>query len=42
MESPTSVKSLPVEPGIPLQMESLVDGFIAVSDSDLLNWSNEV
>jgi len=42
MESATSVKSLPVEPDVPLQKGSLVEGFIAVPDSDLLNWSNEV
>jgi hypothetical protein len=42
MESPTSTKALPIEPDIPLQEGSLLDGFIAVSDSDLLDWSNEV
>jgi hypothetical protein len=42
MESATSVKSLPIEPDIPLQKGSLVDGYITVSDSDLLDWSNEV
>jgi len=42
MESPTSPKSLPAEPDIPLQKGLLVDGFTVVSDSDLLDWSNEV